>query len=227
MSRRRQQLKEFFYFPMFWDRVPQFGVPKMHIRLSWLVCLLPGLFFVPVAVSQIILPTKVPDTTLITNISPENVQAYYEQERSAVRENAPRIVFLPGILGSRIDECFADNSRCTTLWGTAAALVDSKDLDLTMKEGKIYRTDVIDRVLFKEFYGPILDYTQSKADNLKIDTLNDHVLTVFHYDWRISNGVNAKLLADRICAVRTAAPHSRIYILAHSMGGLIAKFWAA
>ena len=53
------------------------------------------------------------------------------------------------------------------------------------------------------------------------------MLTVFHYDWRRSNTVSAAKLADRICDVRKAAPKSPIYILAHSMGGLIANIWAA
>lgn len=52
-------------------------------------------------------------------------------------------------------------------------------------------------------------------------------MTVFHYDWRESSSKNAKLLKERICDVRAHAATSPIVIIAHSMGGLVTKVWAA
>jgi pimeloyl-ACP methyl ester carboxylesterase len=132
---------------------------------------------------------------------------------------------IAGILGSEIDECNADNSGCTSIWGTAEAAV-RKDIDLTVKADKVYRTDVVDSLFFVNMYGNVINYIRSKALTVATDRTDDPLLTVFHYDWRLSNDINAKTLAKTICEVRAHAPNSPIVVLSHSMGGLIAKIWA-
>lgn len=150
---------------------------------------------------------------------------YYEKLRTARLKNTPRIVFVPGILGSKIDECRADGSQCTTIWGTADALLRKKDADLSIKPDRIYRTDVVEAVLFKTIYGDVLEHIRTRAEELISDTPRDPLLTVFHYDWRQSNWDNAVGLGKAICGVRAAAPDSPIIVIAHSMGGLMTKVW--
>jgi hypothetical protein len=53
------------------------------------------------------------------------------------------------------------------------------------------------------------------------------MIKVFPYDWRQSNKKTAADFATFVCDTRSSAPESPIIILAHSMGGLIVKLWAA
>ncbi|CAN7312890.1 hypothetical protein LJR220_001658 [Bradyrhizobium sp. LjRoot220] len=158
---------------------------------------------------------------------PEPVRVdFYAEQRAAKRKNAPRIVFVPGILGSKIDECRTDGSQCKNIWGTAGA-VGQRDLDLSIRSDRKYRTDVVDNIFFNDIYGTTLDFIREQAFPLVADEANDPLLTIFHYDWRQSNGDNAKLLKDRVCTVRANAKTSPIIIIAHSMGGLVTKVWTA
>jgi hypothetical protein len=43
--------------------------------------------------------------------------AYYSAQRSRTREALPRVIFIPGILGSVIRECGADDTGCKDIWG--------------------------------------------------------------------------------------------------------------
>ena len=63
--------------------------------------------------------------------------------------------------------------------------------------------------------------------SLGSDILGDPMVNVFSYDWRQSNASNAMLLRDRICDIRAGAEKSPIVIIAHSMGELMTKIWAA
>ena len=151
--------------------------------------------------------------------------AFYRDLHASHRKNTPRIVFVPGILGSKIEECQADGTQCTPIWGTINSF--RQDIDLTINPERKYRTDVVSDVLFLQFYGPIIDYVRKKASLIASDTPTDPLVSVFAYDWRQSNTISAKLLADRICDIRKSAPDFPIIILAHSMGGLVTKIWAA
>jgi pimeloyl-ACP methyl ester carboxylesterase len=176
--------------------------------------------------AQTILPSKPTDRTTISKIPQSTQDEFYSARRAVRRQNTPRIVFVPGILGSKIDECRADNSQCTNIWGTVEA-IRRRNVDLSFSSDRTYRTDVVDSVLFKDFYGGALEYIRKKAELVVSDDANDPLVTVFHYDWRISNGENAKLLKERICLVRAHAEASPLVIVAHSMGGIITKVWAA
>jgi len=65
---------------------------------------------------------------------------------------------VPGILGSKIDECRADGSQCVNIWGTVGA-IKRPDVDLTLRSNRVYRTDVVDSLFFKDIYGGVLEYT--------------------------------------------------------------------
>lgn len=174
-----------------------------------------------------VLPVLRPlDNTSVSNIPQATRDTFYQERNAARRNSTPRIVFVPGILGSKIDECRADRSQCTNIWGTAGA-VRRSDVDLRIRLDRAYRTDVVDSLFFYDIYGGVLDYIREKAEAIASDSADDALVTVFHYDWRHSNGENAKLLQERICAVRASASTSPIVIMAHSMGGLMTKVWAA
>lgn len=175
---------------------------------------------------QVVPPKLPPDSTLTSKVSQAELDKFYADLHSARRKGTPRIVFVPGILGSKIEECRADGSQCTNIWGTIEA-IRRRDVDLSVRPDRVYRTDVVDSLLFKDVYGGVLEYIRRKAESLVSDSVEDALLTVFHYDWRFSNADNAKLLKASICLVRAHAESSPIVIIAHSMGGLLTKVWAA
>jgi Lecithin:cholesterol acyltransferase len=151
--------------------------------------------------------------------------AYYSAQRSRTREALPRVIFIPGILGSVIRECGADDTGCKDIWGTEEAFFGQNDL--TWRDNKIYHYDFVRRVFFVNVYGKIVEHLDSLAHRHEEDKDKDILLRTFPYDWRVSNLVSAERLAKVICEERVAAPKSPIYILAHSMGGLVAKIWVA
>lgn len=175
-----------------------------------------------VSTAQVV-PRKSADTKYISQSERDE---FYAERRAARRKGLPRLIFVPGILGSKIDECRADNSQCTNIWGTVNA-IRRNDIDLSIRPDRKYRTDVVERVFFKNIYGDILERIRAKAESLASDSPDDPLVTVFHYDWRYSNGENAEQLKDIVCYIRQHAESSPIIIVAHSMGGLLTKIWAA
>jgi pimeloyl-ACP methyl ester carboxylesterase len=176
--------------------------------------------------AQVIPTNKLPDEAMVSAIPQSAREEFYSHRHEARRKSAPRIVFVPGILGSKIDECRADGSQCTNIWGTIGA-VTRRNIDLSLRSDRVYRTDVVESLFFTNVYGRAIDYIRAKAEFVGTDSIDDALVTVFHYDWRRSNSDNARLLKKRICDVRANAAKSPIYIVAHSMGGLVAKVWAA
>ncbi len=154
------------------------------------------------------------------------------------------VVFLPGIGGTRL----ADASN-TEYWTAAGyAIHDKLSLYPNPPPLTMYPTNVITEATFLgihipsedwETYGPILTYLQSQ-DFVMYQTYqdpnyqtsagcdltqkaNNPNLFVFAYDWRISNADNAVKLADYIACVRKFYPGTNVNLVAHSMGGLVAR----
>jgi pimeloyl-ACP methyl ester carboxylesterase len=171
-------------------------------------------------------PPDPPGSSIMQGVTQSERDGFYFKRRTARRENAPRVIIVPGILGSKIDECQADGSQCHNIWGTIGAITRN-DVDLSFKADRVYRTDVVESLLFNDVYGSIVDHIRNQASSVGLDIPSDPLVTVFSYDWRVSNADNAKRLRDRICGVRMNAPNSPIVVVAHSMGGLMTKIWAA
>jgi len=159
--------------------------------------------------------------------------------------NEPPIVFIPGIAGSYL----FDRATGTELW--PGLLTNHNPLTLDPRENpnpNIIATDAIRKyqktvlgvtVTLKTVYEPLLamlgnkgyrEYqvngnpdlrTSSRCDLSQKD--NHPNLFVFAYDWRKSNEDNAQALKDYVGCVRQFYPDGKVNILAHSMGGLVAR----
>ena len=166
-----------------------------------------------------------------------NYIPWCEDETCKVHEKHNPVILIPGIMGTQILKNYDDNGE---LWPNANKMIMSltddfmNDLSLEadgtenptkpMQLGDIMRSVAIDTFGIK--------YTSHTFDGL-IDSLKDNGyvegtdLFVFPYDWRKSNIVNAILLKDKVEEILTQTGGTKVDIVAHSMGGLVAKKYIA
>lgn len=149
------------------------------------------------------------------------------------------LIFIPGILGSRLKEIGGSE-----LWPGVPRLHKG---GLTLEPGNardIIATDVIRDYLpglssddvYIALLGMLTDPTRGGYVEYRVDNAPTHrttegcdlgqgqpTLFVFAYDWRKSNAANAELLADYVGCIRRIHGDTQVNILAHSMGGLLAR----
>ncbi len=149
------------------------------------------------------------------------------------------VIIIPGILGSELKDIETGN----TAWFSLLKK-DGEDLrlpvavNLRQSKDKLIPGDIIRQINIKLFpdikvYQGIIDalerdgaYQEAKWDNPP-KNLNDKFF-VFPYDWRRDNVETAQFLIEEIEELkrRTGQKDVKFNILAHSMGGLIAKYAA-
>lgn len=137
------------------------------------------------------------------------------------------LIFVPGILGSRLCRPNPDNpAEPIVVWGTLGALPSFSALRLSadgsrddIKPCGLVREVVYLGLFTQDIYAPILAHLSQSGYRENRD------LFVFDYDWRRSVFDNAESLA---AFIREKIPDSNqeIDILAHSLGGLIARVYA-
>lgn len=154
------------------------------------------------------------------------------------------VVFVPGIGGTRLAD--AENVEYWTAAGYTGH--DLLTLYPSQLHPTLYPTNAITQATFLgihipsedwQTYGPVFAFFASQGfvqyntyQNPSYQTSagcdltqapNHPNLFVFAYDWRISNAQNATLLADYIACVQKFYPNTNVNIVAHSMGGLVAR----
>lgn len=154
------------------------------------------------------------------------------------------VVFIPGIGGTRL----ADSNN-VEYWTDAGGL-SHNDLTLYPSQSPLtlYPTNAITEATFLgihisyedwQTYGPLFSYfstqgfiqynthqdpTLQTSAGCDLSQASNHPnLFVFAYDWRISNATNATKLADYIACVQKFYPNTNVNLVAHSMGGLVAR----
>jgi pimeloyl-ACP methyl ester carboxylesterase len=151
------------------------------------------------------------------------------------------IIVIPGILGSQL----IDSRTGAVVWPSivrssadSASLPLTPDLDANrdhLVPGKIVDTLRLAKALPEVYvYRDLLEalrkfggYREGEWDQPEPDGYQD-TYYVFAYDWRLDNAANAQELVRRLRSLkqRLGRPELRFSILAHSMGGLIARYAA-
>ena len=131
------------------------------------------------------------------------------------------IALVPGIFGSKISVCssIADrDDQCRVAWDPSTNTADTELLPFdpaSYDETKV-RTRALHDTTYLKVYGALKSLVDQYSAILKY--------WEFSYDWRRSSSTNATKLKDFLCGI-AAAGHKKIYIIAHSMGGLVTRSW--
>lgn len=118
-----------------------------------------------------------------------------------------RVIFIPGIMGT---DLYVDNVKAWIPETNIHVTENIRKLEMTgtgVSKNIVVPGDPVD-----DFYKSISTYLEKQ---------NYHVVN-FGYDWRLDISENAKKLKQVIDKEHSASPYSEVYIVAHSMGGLVA-----
>ncbi|MGH9752523.1 MAG: lipase family alpha/beta hydrolase [Blastocatellia bacterium] len=160
---------------------------------------------------------------------------------AARREGKPPVIFIPGILGSRL----VNRRTGETVWPDLRVDHDEIALPisspvLTQNTDDLAATEIVEEVKLGPFipetaiYGPLLNALERYGGyrrasfNAPPSGGDSDTLYPFAYDWRRDIVESARALS---CAIedlkrRLGRPDLRFDIVAHSMGGLVARYYA-
>lgn len=179
-------------------------------------------------------------------------QSYLRNVTIIVHERPNPLILIPGITGSRLEDEDGEvwplpisqlqdslESLDFQLWDDVLNVVER--LALTTTE-VLTPTDIIRHAIdvgpfeafegyaslieFLERAGGYQEYTGLPIGNCSEPNSLVQVpapLFVFPYDWRLANEVNADHLGELIDCIQQIYPETEVDIIAHSMGGLIAR----
>ncbi|HQR37132.1 MAG TPA: hypothetical protein PLF26_01930, partial [Blastocatellia bacterium] len=168
-----------------------------------------------------------------------NLPRIFEPARQFVGK-AP-IIVIPGALGSQL----VNPKSGQVVWPSRTLYSDDDielpiSTDLPSNQDGLMATRIVDTtklsLLLPEIrvYSDLLEtlertagYRRGSIDLPPSDGAAD-TYYVFYYDWRRDNVENARVLARKIDALKASLgrPDLRFNIIAHSMGGLIARYYA-
>ncbi|HZM69798.1 MAG TPA: hypothetical protein VFB95_05435 [Candidatus Cryosericum sp.] len=162
--------------------------------------------------------------------------AQIHEQSAAQPERAPVIV-IHGFLGSKL----RNGSTHETVWGRFVdAITTSSEDDLALPIARLPLTENSDHLvpyaLYEsvggvKFYGAMMDVLE-RAGRYRLGDIDNPKpgdnLFVFNYDWRRDNVESAQHLGKAIRQIkeRLCEPDLRFDLVAHSMGGFVALYYA-
>ncbi|MCU1244494.1 MAG: esterase, partial [Acidobacteria bacterium] len=146
------------------------------------------------------------------------------------------VIFLPGIGASELK----DRNTNSRLWPSIGGLFSGRlTLDPALANPPlVYASDLIHHFPASDVYGLLVGWLEGAGYTRYDDhsdsiyrtydgcemSQSDAMLFLFPYDWRKSNNESAAGLRELVSCARKLHPHALgIDIVAHSMGGLVAK----
>ena len=164
-----------------------------------------------------------------------DLQRLYEQNRMVEQ---PPVILIHGMMGSRL----TDKNSGKEVWvGNLSKLVFSNYEDIALeidpdsllpKPSSLITSGLLDTVVGKDFYAGITDTLKSAGGYQFADVGVKQLSSarnyyVFTYDWRQDNIQTVRKLSEFIEQIRLdyANPDLKVDLVAHSMGGLIARYY--
>ncbi|MFO1159329.1 MAG: hypothetical protein U1E60_10865 [Reyranellaceae bacterium] len=138
------------------------------------------------------------------------------------KSDTRRVIVVPGVMGSKL----CDQPE-RVIWGDRSSYVAGRVNALRLPPDVEQRNKAIENCGLIESINLIPLLWESNVYNSLLSFLKDlgykpENITIFDYDWRLSNFKNADRLKSTIDRV---APNGKVDIVAHSMGGIIARIY--
>jgi hypothetical protein len=142
---------------------------------------------------------------------------------SLVPNIKPVVIFLPGIMGSKLSR--VANGVATPFWGTPNAFLRD-DSAFRYHPTDTISAEVLDDIYVKGVGAKFDIYGVGYKEIRSVTGLTDDVLR-FAYDWRQSNVLSANDFSKWICSagIQSVIKGRPVIFIAHSMGGLVLKYW--
>jgi len=148
------------------------------------------------------------------------------------------VILIPGLFGSKLRSRTTGTERWPGRWDRVL-FGDYRDLELAFDPitlevlpDDLEAFDIADSVLGRDYYGPIIDALVRFGGYVPATPgtpvkKGERRYYLFPYDWRQDNVKHAKGLEALIETVRRdyGRPDLRVDIVAHSMGGVIARYY--
>jgi pimeloyl-ACP methyl ester carboxylesterase len=149
------------------------------------------------------------------------------------------IIIIPGMLGSRL----MNKATGEKVWPRAHPNEEDLKLpispDLKMNRGDVVATEVVETVklrfpipeikVYEELTDTLTEHAGYKRGNIDDPSPDgDHdTFYLFSYDWRRDNVESARSLSEKIIHLKQTLqrPDLQFNLVAHSMGGLIARYY--
>jgi pimeloyl-ACP methyl ester carboxylesterase len=167
-------------------------------------------------------------------------------ERARTHKGKPPIIIIPGILGSQL----RNRQTNEIVWPSAIrSSVDGLSLPATpnlendrddlVADGIVTSARLFPKLerfspevlVYRELLGALQNYGGYRPGNWETPAPDDYedAYYVFAYDWRRDNVETARLFINKIEELKRklGKPNLRFNIVAHSMGGLVARYAAA
>lgn len=178
----------------------------------------------------------------ILNSSKPNLPRIYTAPEMPRPTGRNPVIVVPGVLGSRLVNSKTDEVAWPKFTGTNSQLLalPITSTNLTDNRDDLMATEIVDRAKFFRlapeisFYDSLLTALEQAGGYQRgsIDTPPSNgdrdTYYVFPYDWRRDNVESARLLMQKIVALKQKLnrPDLRFDVIAHSMGGLVARYAA-
>src|ERR1051326_261233 len=135
----------------------------------------------------------------------------------------PIVILVPGIMGSVLELKHANGSSEVIWPGPVSSLVFAYNKMNELLLPELEATDIIRRVSLSKQYEQIINNLGKCG--FREDT-QPPTLFVCAYDWRKDNALSARVLAAKIDdAVAQHGGAAEVTIIAHSMGGLVSRYY--
>jgi pimeloyl-ACP methyl ester carboxylesterase len=192
---------------------------------------------------RILLPLALVVTNAcLLKASRPNLPAIFPAPIVAKRTGKPPIIIIPGVTGSELvnrttgeklwPDLFPEDKEAMALPISSTTLSENRD---DVVASRVIESARLIKIMPEiGVYGALLKalenqggYRRGDIDAPQPDGDRD-TYYLFAYDWRRDNVESARKLAEKIAEIkqRTNRPDLRFDIIAHSMGGLIARYFA-
>ena len=177
-----------------------------------------------------------------TPIARKTFVCYRADSLDKIPDRTP-VIFIPGIGGSILAERNDDGTETVLFPNRVITGIGLERLDVSLN-ANIIATDAVRVIptvgqnIYGEFIednlvgeGEFVEYVVNNIPERRTlegcqseqQRSNKPTLFVFAYDWRLSNGENSQKLYQYIQCVQKIYPGTNVDIVAHSMGGLLAR----